>query len=334
MKAFSIEFINAAAETRHAVLDFVHCWQDERTYVETRTSGSTGMPKTIRIPKKRMEASAKLTDSRLGLHELNSALLCLNPQTIAGKMMLVRAILFDLKLYVAEPERNPLQHLSEPVDFTALVPLQLDAVLTENPAILRKIPAVIVGGGVISGSIRSKMQELSIGVYETFGMTETTSHVALRKTGINSEINFEMLGKGWVSQTSDGCLVIHSPELEIESLETNDLVRITGSRHFEFLGRKDFVINSGGVKIHPELLERKLEPEISEPFFITGLPDEQLGEQVVLFIERASRNNRLLTFENLDRYEKPRQVFYLNSFVRTASGKINRPETVKLLVSQ
>ena len=327
MKKFEIIYHNAQEETVRSVEDFISSWNDTTRFIETQTSGSTGKPKTIIIPKSTMTASAMMTDSLLNLKSLRSALLALNVNTIGGKMMIVRSIVFNLKLHVTEVSANPLAEIDEKIDFAAFVPFQLDRILDQDPEKLKTIKQVIVGGGKISEKLKDKLISNSLGVYETFGMTETTSHIALRKTGFQGEEYFTALGNSYFTVDHDDCLIINAPDLDILSLGTNDVVELKDSHHFKHLGRRDFVINSGGVKLFPEEIERKLEKQIEADFFISGIPDDKLGDKIALFIEGDIVPE--LNFDELEKYEKPREIYPIARFPKTKSGKIDRKKILK-----
>jgi len=280
-----------------------------------------------------MIESAMQTGEFLGLKEKQSALLCLSPETIAGKMMIVRAIVFHLNLHVGAISSQPFQNLEVEIDFVAMIPLQLSNSLDSNPEKLTRIKNIIIGGGIIPPTLITKLKNNKLTVFHTYGMTETISHIAMRKVGIIYEESYTALGETIFSEV-DGQLVIHSPILEDKSITTNDNVQIIDNKHFIYKGRADFVINSGGVKIHPEELENKLYAVISQPFFITSLPDEYFGEKVVLIIEYARTIilSDLNLKEVLKPYEHPKEIYCIAQFVRTESGKINRLETMRKLI--
>ena len=332
MLTYNIIYLDASDEVKKSVEDFLLLWFNEDTYISTFTSGSTGKPKSINLLKSKMIESAKLTGEFLGLKEKERALLCLSPETIAGKMMIVRAIVLHLDLYIGAINGNPFQDLEIEIDFVAMIPLQLSNSLDTTPEKLSKINNIIIGGGIISPGLINKLKSNNLSVFHTFGMTETISHVAMRKVGVICEESFSALGETIFSELG-GQLVIHSPLLESRSITTNDIVQIIDNKHFVYKGRIDFVINSGGVKIHPEELENKLYAVISHPFFITSVPDEYFGEKVVLIIEYAGTIilSDLDLKDLLKPYERPKEIYCIPHFVRTQSGKINRLETTRKL---
>ena len=272
-----------------------------------------------------MILSANKTINFFNLQDGINALICLSLETIAGKMMLVRSYLGKWQLNIVEPSANPLNKIDEKIDFVALVPLQLERILLESPEKLRKINTIIVGGAPVSNSLINRLKENEITVFQTFGMTETVSHIALRKIGMQTDNFYETVDGVKVSDL-DGNLIIHYPEMFDEPLTTNDLVKISSPKKFEWVGRSDFMINSGGVKLNPEKIEQKLVELIPFPFFICGLNDENLGQKLALVIENNS--NYIPEKEKLkavlEKYEIPKVFITLKEIVRTKSGKMNR----------
>ncbi|MBN2761826.1 MAG: AMP-binding protein, partial [Bacteroidales bacterium] len=319
------------------VASFLRDWLSDNPVMQLQTSGSTGKPKIIEMPKSAMIASALKTISFLGLKAGNSALLCLSPGYIAGKMMLVRALTGSFNLFAVEVKSNPLKDWALDVDFAAMVPTQVEVVLNENPEALNHIKQLIIGGGAVSSSLKELLYDVSTKVWETYGMTETVSHVAIRKIAHSShETPFTGIPGVCFSNDERGCLVIEAPDLVSGPIVTNDIVRLVDDKHFFLLGRWDNVINTGGVKVFPEVIEKKLSTVVPHPFVVVGLPDERWGQRVVLVIEgnetAASFSEEII--HATDRYERPREVAYVSSFPYTATGKINRLELIRLLVNR
>jgi O-succinylbenzoic acid--CoA ligase len=321
--------------------DFLLDWVSDREEIRMQTSGSTGSPREILMPKNAMVHSALATGEYLGLDEGTRALLCLPARSIAGKMMLVRALVLGWKLELKPPDSNPLEGLLEPVDFAAMVPLQLEASLDKPD----KISTILVGGAPLSRALLARIPAEGISIYESYGMTETASHIALRKLCRVSEgeapetVLPPFRALPWVEISTDdrGCLSIQTSYLPENPLVTNDLVALETDETFRWLGRIDNVVNSGGVKLIPERLESKLSPLISQPFFLTGMPDETLGEKLVLLVEGPKEDSLLQKIRessDLGRYEVPRGVYFLEKFSRTPTGKINRPQTLKTLQTE
>ena len=332
MKPTDIIYVQNNLDIKNQVDDFLQSWFDTKDYIETFTSGSTGQPKCIRIKKSKMIESARMTGEFLQIKKGESAILCLSPLTIAGKMMIVRAIILELKLSVTEINSNPIKDLDSQIDFIAMVPMQLNATLEVCPEKLLKCKNIIIGGAEISETLSQKIKAAGISVYHTFGMTETISHIAMRKVGVITEDYYTALGETYFTEENE-CLVVHSSLLEMEKIKTNDSIELIDNKRFKWKGRADFIVNSGGVKIQPELIEKKINHLFSVPFFIIGVSDEKLGQKVVLFVETS---NELLVDKNelkklISPYEYPKEIYYLKEFIRTESGKINRIKTKELI---
>lgn len=313
---------------------FILEWLSDDEFVVVQTSGSTGIPKLINQLKKQMINSARMTASYFGLDTQTNALLCLPVSYIAGKMMVVRAFVTGMNLITVEPSSNPFSKVSEKINFVAITPFQLVHSLGTLDEM--KIDSVIVGGGEIPYDLELKCQTLSSNIFATYGMTETSSHIAIRAVnGVRRSTYYELLHGVTVSVDSRSCLVINAPEIIQDLLITNDVVAISDSSHFEWIGRFDSVINSGGVKIFPEQVEKKIFSLISERFFIAGLPDPLLGEKVTLFLETGQQDPE--QFKDLEsilknvltKFEMPRQIVLIPVFNLSDAGKILK----KLIVS-
>jgi len=276
-----------------------------------------------------MRNSVRMTGDFLRLRSGDTALLCLSPTTIAGKMMIVRALELNLKLIVVDVQSNPLKDLSEGIDFAALVPLQVQVSLEQHSDTLKSLGKLIIGGAALHPKLMQQLKDFPNEVWQTFGMTETISHIAMRRLN-DSDLSYQPL-PGVEIETDEEHLVIHAPALGIERLKTNDLVEMTANG-FHWLGRSDFVINSGGIKIHPEQVEEKLSNLIQENFFSSSLSDERLGDRHILCIEASESKVDLEQLKTvLSSKEVPRTIYLFEHFVFTPSGKINRLETLKLL---
>lgn len=322
---------------RSATLDpmiasFLKDWFDAQDHIEAFTSGSTGQPKRIRLKKSYAAASARATLQYFSLAPGASALLALPAQYIAGKMMLIRALEGGLQLYTCPPASQP-QLPDHSIDLAAFTPHQfynLAAVPDLIPAL--KIKKIILGGSPVPSDIAEKAAGFQGEIFETFGMTETYSHIAIRQVYPGIASSFEAV-PGVAFHTENDCLVIKAPHLGIDRLRTNDRVRLADDQHFEWIGRADFVINSGGIKIFPEEIEKKLAKEMTTPFFITGMPHPVLGEQVVLVLEKEGAPEKgteeIIFNRKLSKYEKPRKTIYVHRIEKTPTGKIDRSETLK-----
>lgn len=319
---------------QHAIYDFLKIWFDDSETISLQTSGSTGHPKAIQLAKSAMRNSARMTNAFFGLNETSTALLCLPANYIAGKMMLVRAIEGKFNLLTVEPKANPFENLQQAIDFTAITPYQLQHSLEEIKKL--EIKKIIVGGAKISSETEAKVQEFSTAIYETYGMTETCSHIALRAVnGHNKSDYFKVLSGISIHKNENDCLCINAPHLLSDEIVTNDIVELVDNERFQLKGRFDNIINSGGVKLNPEQIERKLETLISVPYFISSKPDNALGNKVILVIQSS-----LFTAENeaklvaaidakLEKYERPKEIIYIPQFCYSATNKLLKAETLR-----
>jgi O-succinylbenzoic acid--CoA ligase len=316
------------------IVQFLQLWFDSPEYVEQKTSGSTGTPKRIRLLKETMLRSAGMTNAFLGLNEQSVSLLCLPASYIAGKMMLVRAIAGNYTLIAVEPSANPFEGKKyPPLDFTAITPYQL--VHSAKALSKFKISNIIVGGSQVTPEMEKLISSWPMRVFETFGMTETASHIALRRlNGVERSNYFHTLEGVELSLDKRGCLVIQAPHLTKEQLITNDLAELKDAHTFRWLGRIDRVINTGGVKIFAEQVERKLQTLLSKPHFIAGMPNEALGQQVALVIESPDLPDEQLAQLHasmkgvLDRFEVPGRIICVPKFVYSEGNKLLREETL------
>ncbi|MCF6349631.1 MAG: AMP-binding protein [Flavobacteriaceae bacterium] len=319
-------------ENEVASYPFLEQWFTTKNYITVQTSGSTGKPKQLKILKKHMVNSAIATGNYFGLDKKTTALLCLSPNYIAGKMMLVRALVLGWQLDIVAPKSNPLDKKKEHYDFCAMVPMQVLASLND----LYKIKQLIVGGGAVSNNVLEKLQTLKTKVFATYGMTETVTHIAIKKLNHCDlkKSNFEILLDIKISKDKRGCLVIDAPKITSEQVITNDLVVLVGQKSFKWLGRFDHIINSGGIKILPEQVEEQLSKIMNIQFFIASEKDEVLGEKVVLIVEGIEIENLKSKIENLkslSRFKKPKNIYYVNKFIRTSTAKIDRNKNIELL---
>ena len=318
-------------EWEETLFDFLANWFDDGMTISAQTSGSTGAPKPILLKKESMIASARLTNQFFNLKTSDTILMCLSANYIAGKMMVVRAIAGNLNLVVVEPASEP--KIESKIDFAAMVPMQVDSLLKTEKGIhsFQNIAKLIIGGSTVSPLLEAQLQQLTTECYATYGMTETVSHVALRSLNGKEKSNDYQALKGLTfTQDNRDCLVINAPHLQTEPFVTNDIINLKSSTNFEWLGRFDNVVNSGGVKLFPEVIEQKLSGIIEERFFISSFTDDKFGEIVGLIIESEPFTAEKLTKLELDlsirlaRLEKPRKIIFIPQFKETSSGKINR----------
>jgi O-succinylbenzoic acid--CoA ligase len=314
-------FIKEGEEFEKPVGDFLLDWFDSKSYIEMQTSGTTGKPKIISVSKQAMVNSALATGDFFDLQPGQKALHCLPVKYVAGKMMLVRAMILGLDIDFVAPSSHPLYHNEIEYDFAAMVPLQAQNSLSE----LKKVKKLIVGGAAINKTLEKQLLKLPTQVYETYGMTETITHIAARKLG---EKAFTVLPDVTISYDKRNCLVIHVPRVSEDVIVTNDIVELLNENQFIFLGRMDNVINSGGIKLIPEQIEHKLAHKIHQRFFIASKPDAELGEKVILVIEGEQQLFEDSLYDELDKYEKPKEIVFVSKFMETTTGKILRKESI------
>jgi o-succinylbenzoate---CoA ligase len=301
--------------------NFILDWLDDSQTIDLQTSGTTGLPKIITVKKQAMVYSALATGDFFELKPGDKALNCLSTQYIAGKMMFVRAFILGLDLDFVAPSSKPLLNNKKQYDFIAMVTLQAEKSIND----LLFVKKIIVGGGKINSKLEQKLMQLPIQVYETFAMTETITHIAAKRVG---ETVFTVLPNITISCNEKNCLVINAVKISDEKIVTNDLVEITNTNQFKFLGRIDNVVNSGGIKLIPEQIEHKLINKINSRFFVIGIPDDLLGEKLILIIEGENHPLNETIFDDLDQFEKPKMVFFVSHFKENPNGKILRKETI------
>lgn len=330
------------------ILRFCYDWLSGQQEFIVHSSGSTGVPKAITLSRQQMQASAWQTARALKLRAGDRALLCMNAAYIGGKMMLVRAMEHALILTATEVQADPLAGLpaDSHFDFTALVPLQLSAILQNDHSrtILQKMKAIIVGGAPVGQQLRKQLLSINAPVYSTYGMTETVSHIALQRlNGAERSDYYQAFPEIKLSQDTRGCLCIEAGAITGgEKLLTNDLVELIDSHRFRWIGRADNIINSGGIKVQLEKIDQVaegilLQLDIQRKLFAWALPDERLGQRLILLIEgrelaESTESVILKQFAlQAGKYEQPQEIFYVENFKETSSGKIQKRETVALL---
>ncbi|WP_273567087.1 AMP-binding protein [Maribacter halichondriae] len=337
LKEVGYSLVKEGDPNEKAIGDFLLDWCNVGQNIEVQTSGSTGKPKLVGLKKKHMANSAWATGEYFKLKAGDSALLCIPAYFIAGKMMLVRAMVLGLQLDYVEPSSSPMDFVSKTYDFCAMVPLQLQNSLAK----LDSIKTLIVGGAPISKQQIEKLQNISTDIYETYGMTETITHVAVKKINSNvinsseAEMHFRALPDVVFKTDDRDCLIVDAPNILDAQIITNDIVHLKSETEFEWLGRFDNIINSGGVKLIPESIEAKLAPIIENRFFVSGAPDKILGQKLILLIEgkvdKATLFDSIKDTRMLQKFEIPKDILNVPEFVETTSGKINRLETLKSL---
>jgi len=312
------------------VLDFLENWYDDSTVMMAHTSGSTGTPKPITLTKENMRKSARMTCKYLRLEKGNTAVLAMPVNYIAGKLMLVRAAEIGLKLICVQPsahlEWSIFQPYADPIDFVALTPMQVESSLD----FVQHCQKVIIGGAPLSEHVKGLLYNMDNEVYETYAMTETITHIAFKQVPNQKfkEVHpyFEAFDEVNIQQDERGCLVIATPYDDLVVV-TNDVVKRIGEKGFQWIGRADHVINSGGIKLFPEQIEEVLKPYLSTPYIITSKPDERLGQRLILVIE-GKECPIDLSKAPLTKYQFPKEIVFVDQFPRTESGKIQRNKIV------
>lgn len=315
--------------------EFVSDWQSDSPTLLVHTSGSTGKPKPMLVEKRRMEASARITCGFLGLRAGDTALLCMPLDFIAGKMVVVRSLVWGLRLMAVEPSGHPLKGLTESPTFAAMVPMQVynSLKVEEERRLLRDIKHLIIGGGAVNSDMAEELRGFPNAVWSTYGMTETLSHIALRRlSGAEASEWYEPFDGVGVTTNADGCLVIDAPAVCAQPLVTNDIAEIApDGRRFRIRGRRDNVVCSGGLKLQIEEMEARLQPHLNVPYMISKRPDDKFGEAVVLLAVTDDMESVCeVCRKHMPRYEQPRYFLAVSELPMTPTGKPARAEAMKL----
>ncbi len=308
---------------------FMAEWLDGGDSVAVFTSGSTGKPKEMRATKERMRASARMTCEFLGLQEGDTALLCMPLKYIAGKMVVVRALEWGLHLVVVEPCGHPLVGLDKAPVFAAMVPIQVynSLQVEEERELLRGIRHLIIGGGPVDDAMADALRDFPNNVWSTYGMTETLSHVAMRRVnGEAASLWYTPMRGVDVSLTTDGRLVISAPHVCSDVLVTNDVAELRSDGAFRILGRMDNVVDTGGVKVQVEEVERLLRPYMQHDYAVTWVSDAKFGQALCLMVESDDATVALsaAAIEALPRYWRPRHIFAVSQLPKTETAKLCR----------
>ncbi len=302
---------------------FIKEWENGEATVDVYTSGSTGEPKLMHAEKWRMRNSALMTLRFLGIKSGETALLCMPMRYIAAKMMVVRALVGGLRLIEVKPSSHPLKGLTEAPDFAAMTPMQVRQTLNdaEERALFARIRNVIIGGGPVDQALANELRGFEGNIFSTYGMTETLSHVAMRRlSGADASDAYTPLDGVSISLSEQGTLVISAPNVCHDTLVTNDLADIRQDGAFRILGRTDNIINTGGIKVSAEEIEAELMPYIDVPFVVTSSADELLGEAVTIIAEGAVSDS---AFQHISPYHRPRRII-IGSVPLTETGKPDR----------
>lgn len=310
---------------------FLNEWFNDSPVITVHTSGSTGTPKELIVRKDQMMQSARLTCEFLNLEKGQSALLCMNLRYIGAMMVVVRSLVAGLNLIVRPASGHPLADIEEPLRFVAMVPLQVYNTLQapEEKERLKQTDILIIGGGAIDEALEAEIKTLPTAAYSTYGMTETLSHIALRRlNGPSASSHYHPFSSVKLSLSVEDTLVIDAPLVCDQILRTNDIARIYSDGSFMILGREDNVINSGGIKIQAEEMEKLLRPFISVPFVITSVPDQRLGQAVTLLLEGERDTEKIgnKLHELLEPYYRPKYILTTDCIPQAGNGKVNRAE--------
>ena len=318
---------------------FIDEWNNDSAYVEVKTSGSTGEPKRMLVEKRRMLNSARITCDFLGLKPGDTALLCMSTDYIAGKMMVVRSIERGLRLIEVEPCGHPLADnyqlstIHYQLNFAAMVPMQVynSLQVPEEKERLMAIRHLIIGGGAIDEAMEAELRSFPNAVWSTYGMTETLSHIALRRiSGPEASEWYTPFPTVKLSTNDEGCLVIDAPEVCAQTLVTNDIVELKPDGRFRIRGRKDNVICSGGIKIQIEEVEQALKKYVRVPYIISKRKDPKFGEIVVLLTEGDTAQVQTICQQVLPKYHQPKLYLKIDKIPLTETGKPARKEAEEL----
>ena len=321
----------------YKVLKFCNSWLNGLEQMDLHTSGSTGIPKTVQFKRSQLLASVQGTAKALNLDRNDRALICINTSYIGGRMMLIRSMELEMDACVVKPSSNPFQGINTPgFTFFAFAPIQLQTIFQQNSQhLLEHGKAIIIGGGALNNESKDLIRTIDTPAYHTFGMTETASHIALKRlNGIESDQPFVALENVELKTDDRDCLQIRGPQTDDQWIRTNDIVSLHNSREFEWVGRIDDIINTGGIKVLIPDLEEKIRPLMenfigSKRFAISKIPEPMLMEQIILVVEHVvshEEKNRLLEIlrKHLPKYHAPRELFTLPEIPLTETGKIKR----------
>lgn len=335
----SIRDLSHSNKDYEGLVDFMLDWHNGAENFHFLTSGSTGSAKRITVNRNQIQASIDATQKKLCLSKHHTVLLCLNPNFVASKMMVARAISIGMNLVIAPASASPLQPIRTKIDFVSLVPFQIYKMIADGSVSqLEKIKTVLIGGAPLEQWAIDYLSKFKNDIYLTYGMTETVSHIALQKiTDLDSNGLYSILDGIAIQMDHRSCLCIMGAVTNHKLISTNDMVSLKSGNTFEWLGRYDNIINSGGIKINPEKLERLIASEFSDKnFFVAGIPNKELGQKCILVIEGNMNKDEFASMQNylsktLTRHYIPKEVFNLDSFIYTDSKKLMRVDTLKLI---
>ncbi len=312
---------NKFSPNANYVIEFIVSWLNGTQDFQFHTSGSTGKPKSIHLSREVLEYSARQTMEIIGWPPTpdHRFLLCINPHFIGGTMVIVRALLSEAILEVVPPSSDVV--VNHPYHLASMVPMQVTKILEQSPETFNHLRQVLIGGGQLHANVEAQLLPLSTQFYHTYGMTETASHVALRKIG---QPYYKAVGDAHFQSAIDGSLEITGTVTDGRVVQTTDIVKLVDNQQFQWLGRKDFVINTGGFKVQPEHVESTIAPQLHGRYILSSLPDDLLGQRVVLIAEESFKE---LDFSKLHPYEKPKNLFFGQKVILTANDKVDRKAT-------
>lgn len=325
------------SEFEKETITFIQHWLSGQLHFQFQTSGSTGKPKRVVFTRNQLQLSALRSIDTFKLKSGQTNFACMNTAFVAGIMMLVRAMIGKLNLVIESPVANPLATIdnSISIDFCAISPIQAKTILDETPHKLDQVKTLLIGGAEINTRLEKQLQEVKTNIYHSYAMTETLTHVALRKVNgkVKSDIYHAMRGVSFLTDDR-GCLIVNDKVLGIESLITNDKVEFVDKKSFKWIGRYDNVINSGGIKIQVNEIEEEIQRffadlGIRNVFSILSLPDEKLNNKLILLIEQNEKeidekNILILLKKSLPKYHNPKAIKQVQELYLTKSGKIDR----------
>ena len=291
--------------------------------LEAHTSGSTGTPKPITLSHELVRDSAWRSIRHFGLTADSHLHLCLSPDYIAGKMVIIRALEACCSLSWEPASSHPRLNAPKPITLLSIVGTQLPGLqqLKEHGN-LPSIKHLLLGGAPLTAAQRTLALTLADEAWESYGMTETASHIALRHVDDPWFYPLDSINLG----TDDrGCLRIELPHSE--PLLTNDIIEFQpDTQGFRVLGRADNVIITGGLKVHPEQVEALLAPYFHGDIMLTSVPDPKWGQLLVLQTESTTipTDWDTLVATLLPPHQRPRRIEQVPSLPRTSNGKLRR----------
>lgn len=312
---------------------FINEWNSSKNNIQVHTSGSTGVPKELTLSREMLIHSALRTNHFFNINSESLLYSCVGPQFIGGKMMYVRANIANAQFFAETPSNRPILNVphGETIDLLAVVPSQMINILARKND-LPIIKNILIGGSAINESLRAEIACSGLRCYETYGMTETASHIALRRISVTDSKPFELLPGISISSDERDCLIINLKEDNIE-VHTHDIVEIVNDSEFFIHGRIDNVINTGGRKIIVEQLESKLFKLLQNPVALTSLSDRKWGEKLIAIIETETvldaAQIRTALKRDLLPHEIPKEFIFVNKLPRTLNGKIDRNALLK-----